>query len=64
MVWSDSDKIEDVYINRTKQLGIARVFGRYSKFRGKSRRLFNQCVTGTLSISTTHWLLKWGIEHA
>jgi len=34
--------------------------GRYSVMKGNTRRFFNQCATGTISMLTLCWLLNWG----
>jgi len=62
-VWSGSDQVENLYVNRMKQLGIKRGSGRYSALRGKTRRFFNHCATSTMSI-ILRWLLNWGMEQA
>jgi hypothetical protein len=55
-VWNDSHKMEIVYGVGIKLLGMARDFGKYFMLRGKSRWLFNQCATGTISMRALCWL--------
>jgi len=60
-VWSGSDQVENLYVDRMKLLDIMRGSGRYFALRGKTR-FFNQCATGTISM-TFHWLLNRGTEN-
>jgi len=48
-LWGRSGR---VYVDRMKLPGIMRTYGRYSTLRRKTRRFFNQCATGTISMMT------------
>jgi len=63
-VWSRSDQVENLYVDRMKLLGIMRGSSSYSALREKTRRFFNQCATGTISMMTLDWLLNWETECA
>ena len=63
-LWEHEDNLEkqaDYYgLVRLVQRGVTRGSGRCSTLRGKTRRTYNQTVTGTISFGTLRWLLKMG----
>jgi hypothetical protein len=61
-VWSDSDKMENVYVGRMKLFVMARDFARHSLLTGKSGGLSKKCITGLISMRTLRWLLNWETE--
>jgi len=60
-VWSRSDQVDNLYVDRMNLLGIKRGSDSYSALSGKTRRFFNQCATGTVSIMILLLLQNWGM---